>query len=71
LELLRTITILSITNHFFLTILHIPGHLNIAADLLSRNNILKFKQEFPDMEQQATVANMIMPTDCSSRSENI
>ena len=36
------------------TLLHIPGHVNIKADLLSRFKLEKFKQQFPEMELRPT-----------------
>ena len=59
--LLRAITILSLTHNFTLTSTHIAGSDNRAPDLLSRNNIQQFQQEFPSMVPVPTKPNTTLP----------
>ena len=61
LQLLRAITIITLKHNFTLKLKHIPGVTNRAPDLLSRNQISTFQQEFTDMDPQPTPINSQIP----------
>lgn len=53
-HLIRTIYWLAATHHFALRCEHVPGKQNVAADLLSRNDVQTFRSWFPAHESGAT-----------------
>jgi hypothetical protein len=52
--LFREICLLMSFHNFDLQIIHIPGKLNIKADLLSRLQVAKFLREFPSADTSST-----------------
>ena len=53
--LIRTILMTAAKNNFTLSLQHIPGVNNTAADLLSRMELVKFKFLMPWCETTATI----------------
>ena len=53
-SLLRRLTWITVTNNFILRAAHIPGHLNLIADALSRFLFQKFRQLAPDSDPSPT-----------------
>ena len=53
-KMLRVLTLISMSRNFTIKAVHIPGFKNVKADLISRFQLTRFKQMFPEMDEIAT-----------------
>jgi hypothetical protein len=62
-RIIREVVILTLTFNIRFKATHIPGSFNICADLLSRNQVVRAKQQFPDLrDTQSTPPQHLLPS---------